>query len=68
MSLTETDRVSEMEMALTESKQYWEEQIAYFPVTAILVSDTINRNKTVLCARNEVSKTIQFGRLQCWYY
>jgi hypothetical protein len=26
------------------------------------------RKKTLECVRNEVNKTIQFVRLQCWYY
>jgi hypothetical protein len=37
-------------------ENFWEELIAYFPFAAILV-----------CMRNEVSKTTQFGRLNCYY-
>jgi hypothetical protein len=35
------------------SEMFWEELIAYFPFTVM---------------RNEDNRTIQFGRLQCWYY
>jgi hypothetical protein len=52
------------------AKQYnkfWEELIACFPFTVILVFHT-SRKKTVLCIRNEVNETAQYGRLQCWYY
>jgi hypothetical protein len=52
----------------TNNKKFWEEPIAYFPFTVNLASDTASRKKTLLSVRNEVSKTIQFGRLQCWYY
>jgi hypothetical protein len=50
------------------NKKFLEELIAYFPITLIWVSDTISgRKKTTICMWNEVNKTIQFGRLQCWY-
>jgi hypothetical protein len=52
----------------TNNKKFWEELIAYFSFTVILVSDTANRKKTLLYMRNEVSKTIPFVRLNCWYY
>jgi hypothetical protein len=58
-------------IVLTESnnyKKFWEELMAYFHFTIIWVSDTTSRKKTVVCMRNEVSKTIRFGSLQCWYY
>jgi hypothetical protein len=50
------------------NKMFWEELITCIPFTAILVSDTRSRNKTIVYMCNEVSKTIQFWRLQCWYY
>jgi hypothetical protein len=50
------------------NKKFWREQIANFLFIVIWVSDTIRRKKTLVCMRNEVNKTIQFERLQCWYY
>jgi hypothetical protein len=47
------------------NKKFSEELIPYFPFTVILVSDTRSRKKTLARMRNEVNKTIQFGRLQC---
>jgi hypothetical protein len=49
-------------------KKFLEELIASFPFTVNWVSDMTSRKKTLICMRNEVNKTIQFGRLQCWYY
>jgi hypothetical protein len=50
------------------NKKFLEEQFAYFPFTVTLVPDTASRKKTSVWMRNEVSKTIQFVRLQCCYY
>jgi hypothetical protein len=50
------------------NKNVWEELIAYFPFTVIVVSDTTYRKKTLVCMRNEVNKAIQVWRLQCRYY
>jgi hypothetical protein len=41
-----------------ERKKFWEELIAYFLFTEILVSDETNRNETLVCIQNEVSKAI----------
>jgi hypothetical protein len=49
-------------------KKFWEELIAYFPFTVILVSDTIRRKKASVRMRNEVNKKVQFGKLQCSFY
>jgi hypothetical protein len=44
----------------------WEELITYSPFTAIQVFDT-SRKEVLVCTSNEVDKTIQLERLQCWY-
>jgi hypothetical protein len=49
-------------------KKFWEELIVYFRFIATWMSDTISRNKSLVCVRNEANKTIQFGRLHCWYF
>jgi hypothetical protein len=49
------------------NKKFLEEFIPYIPFTAIWVPHT-SRKKTFVCTCNEINKTIQFGRLQCWYY
>jgi hypothetical protein len=49
-----------------DNRKFWEELIAYFPFTVILVSDT-SRKKTLVCMRNEFNKTKKFWRLQCCY-
>jgi hypothetical protein len=38
-------------------KKFWEEVIAYFTFTLILVFDTTNRKKTLVCIRNENNKS-----------
>jgi hypothetical protein len=53
---------------LWRNKKIWEELFAYFSFTVIWISDTIIKKKTSVCMHNEANKTIQFGRLQCWYY
>jgi hypothetical protein len=50
------------------NKKVGEELSAYFPFTVISVFDTTSRKKTLVCVCNEVNKTIQLQRLQCWYY
>jgi hypothetical protein len=45
------------------NKKFWEELIAYFPFTVILISVTTSRKKTSACTRKEVNETIQFWRL-----
>jgi hypothetical protein len=47
------------------NKKFWEELITCLPFTETLVSDMASRKKTLMCMHNEVTKTIQFGRLQC---
>jgi hypothetical protein len=37
-------------------KTFCEELMAYFPFPVILVSDTTNMKKTLVCMRNEVKK------------
>jgi hypothetical protein len=51
------------------NKKFWEELFACFTFTAIWIFDT-NRKKILwyMCVRNVVNKTVQFDRLQCWYY
>jgi hypothetical protein len=49
-------------------KKFWEELVTYFPFTVIWIYDMTSRKKTSVCICNETNKTIQFGRLQCWYY
>jgi hypothetical protein len=44
-----------------------EELITYFPFTVIWVSHA-SRKEALVCMHNEVNKTIQFWRPQCWYY
>jgi hypothetical protein len=46
------------------NNKLWEELIAYFSFTAILVSDRSTK-KTLVYMRNEANKTTKFGRLQC---
>jgi O-methyltransferase involved in polyketide biosynthesis len=46
-----------------EYKKFWEELFTHIPFSVILVFDTASRKKSLICMRNEVSKTIQFGRL-----
>jgi hypothetical protein len=53
---------------IKNNKKFWEELIVYFSFTVTLVSDGASRNKTLVCIHNEVNTTIQFGRLECWYY
>jgi hypothetical protein len=48
-------------------KNFWEEVIAYFPFTTILLLD-ISKRKTLTCMLNKISKTIQLERPQCYYY
>jgi hypothetical protein len=55
-------------MLTKNNNKFWEELISYFPFTKILVSDATNRKETLACMHNEVSKTIQYGRLQYWFY
>jgi hypothetical protein len=43
-------------------------RLLFFHCNFDFVSDTTSRKETSACTRNEVNKTIQFGRLQCWYY
>jgi hypothetical protein len=50
------------------NKKFSEELIAYFPFTIILVSDKTCTKKTWVHIHNEVKKTIQYWRLQCFYY
>jgi hypothetical protein len=52
---------------LISNKKFWEELISYIPFTVVLVSDTKSGKKRLVCMRNEGSKTVQPGRLQCWY-
>jgi hypothetical protein len=42
-----------------DNKKFWEELVAYFPFTVILISDT-SRKKTLVCMRNEF-KQHSFG-------
>jgi hypothetical protein len=62
MSVMETHRISEMEMDLQKTSSSRKTKSPTFLFTAILVCDAINRYKTVLCVRNEVSKAIQFEK------
>jgi hypothetical protein len=48
------------------NKKFWEELIAYFPFTVILVFVMTSIKKTLVYIHNEVKKTSQFWRLQCW--
>jgi hypothetical protein len=48
------------------NKKLLEELVTYFPVTTIWVFEQVE--KTLVCVCNGVSKTIQFERLQWWYY
>jgi hypothetical protein len=50
------------------NKEFWKVLIVYFPFIVTWVSDTTRRKKTLVCMHNEVNKTVQFGRLQCWCY
>jgi hypothetical protein len=50
------------------NKKFWEELITYFPFAIIWVFGMRSRKKTLVCMWNEVNKTIQFERLQCWCY
>jgi hypothetical protein len=49
------------------NNKFWEELIVYFPFSTVWIFDT-GRKETLVCMRNEVSKTIQFERLQWWCY
>jgi hypothetical protein len=49
---------------VSNNKNFWEELITYFSFNVISASDTISRKNILVFMRNEVSKTIQFGRLQ----
>jgi hypothetical protein len=40
----------------TSNKKFWEELIAYFPFTVILVSDTASREKTLVCTQYAVKR------------
>jgi hypothetical protein len=40
--------------------EFWQEIMTYFPFTAILLSDMTRTQKSLLCMRNDVSKTMQF--------
>jgi hypothetical protein len=50
------------------NKQEILQRIAYFSFSAIWVSDTTSRKKTLVCTHNEVDRRTQFQRLQCQYY
>jgi hypothetical protein len=44
---------------------FWEELIGFFLFALIFLSDMISINKALIYMRNEVNKTIQFGRQKC---
>jgi hypothetical protein len=48
------------------NRKIWEEPFVCVYLIVIWISDT-DREKTSVCTRNEVNKTIQTERLQCWY-
>jgi hypothetical protein len=57
-----------MGTTVVPKKKFWEEVIAYFPLTIARMSETTGGKKILVCTRNEVNKTLHFGKLQCWYY
>jgi hypothetical protein len=59
--------VDDSTVHFVNNQKFMEELIAYFPFTVIWVSHA-SRKETLVCMCNEVNKTIQFWRLQCWYY